>query len=177
MRPWISFETGAAWALDRLLIPVVAGMRKDEVPEPLRSLQLLSIEDQAEAAEVFRLLGVELKDPTTFTAAVRALARKSVGSALLAEGWEYFEYDGLRYAWEGPFDRLNLSNPVPERPGLVNAIKEMGYGVTTGVRGDLLSQNAKGYVQLFEIDRFSRAHEIVSKDSQVYLIRPEGPRK
>ena len=49
-RPWINFETGAAWFSERKLVPVVAGdLAKDVVVEPLRSLQLLSLEDPAEA--------------------------------------------------------------------------------------------------------------------------------
>jgi hypothetical protein len=176
-RPWISFETGAAWASGKLLIPVVAGMRKEEVPEPLRSLQLLALEDPVEAAEAFRVLGANLKDPPTFTAAVTSLSATSARSALADEGWEYLEFNGLRFAWEGPFDRKNLATPVPERPGFVEAVKASGYGIVQGISGDLLNENSKGYVQIFEIDRFGRAHEIVGPHKQVYLIRPEGPRK
>jgi len=176
-RPWISFETGAAWATDRLLIPVVAGMRKEAVPEPLRSLQLLSIENQAEAAEMFRLLEVELKDSASFVAAVKALAAEGAAASLQEQGWEYFEFEGVRYAWEGPFDRRDMGSPIAEPPGLVQALKEAGYGLTMGISGDLLNENSKGYVQLFKIDRNGRAHEIVGPHKQVYLVRPEGPRK
>src|SRR5262245_28189223 len=57
-KPWVCFETGAAWFSQRLLVPVLAGgLGPAGVPEPLRLLQLLSLEEHGQAGQAFRDLG------------------------------------------------------------------------------------------------------------------------
>jgi hypothetical protein len=54
-KPWISFETGAAWYTGRTLVPLLApGFNPQDVPEPLRFLQLLSLGDPKQAQEAFK---------------------------------------------------------------------------------------------------------------------------
>src|SRR5688572_2174605 len=53
-RPWIWFESGAIWIRDLPFVPALAGgLTPSELPEPLKSLQLLSLESSAEAAQIF----------------------------------------------------------------------------------------------------------------------------
>lgn len=45
-RPWISIELGAAWVLDRMVIPFChSGTGKDSLPRPLSILRPLSLND------------------------------------------------------------------------------------------------------------------------------------
>jgi hypothetical protein len=45
-RPWISFETGAAWFSERPLVPLLApGVVSSQVPEPIRLLQHIPLDD------------------------------------------------------------------------------------------------------------------------------------
>ena len=173
-RPWISFETGAAWMRDVVLVPGVAGMAKTEVPEPLRSLQLRSLDDVEEAAEAVRELGGTLKDPDTFAAAVNALSQQGVRTALEDEGWEYIEFNGKRYAWDGPFDRLSKASPAPLPDGLIPELQNAGLKPVTGVPDDLYNEYSKGFQQVFEVDRHHRMREIVSRDKQVLLVKRVG---
>ncbi len=43
-RPWVLLETGAAWALDKTLIPAIAFVDPDQMVDPLRDIQARRIE-------------------------------------------------------------------------------------------------------------------------------------
>jgi hypothetical protein len=77
------------------------------------------------------------------------------------------------YAWDGPFERLTLSRPIPIPEGLIDAIKTAEMKPTTGIEGDLMNEFSKGYAQLYQVDNFGRMHALVSKDAQVSLINPD----
>jgi hypothetical protein len=70
-REWVLFETGAGWlghcCLGRpLAIGLIGGIWIDEVPDPLRLLQLKHLDSEAEAEEVFEALGGRLSDAARF---------------------------------------------------------------------------------------------------------------
>lgn len=79
-RPWVNFEVGAARISGKPMVPVLgAGLRHENVIEPLRNLQILSIEDETQATQAMRDLGGDLADPSGFVAraiAVGARARQ-----------------------------------------------------------------------------------------------------
>ncbi len=53
-RPWVWFESGAAWMSDRRVIPVTAGtLEKGEVPMPSQANQALDLADPADAIALF----------------------------------------------------------------------------------------------------------------------------
>jgi hypothetical protein len=75
-RPWIHFETGAAWMSDKPMLTVAAGeLAKEDVPLPLSSFHILSLEHELQAIEVFRQLHSELDNPSAFTSRTRELSR------------------------------------------------------------------------------------------------------
>ena len=171
-RPWICFETGAAWARDVAVVPAVAaGLRKEDVPEPLRSLQLLSLEERHEAAEIFRQLGGSLSEPVRFSADVRQLGELVNRNALEADGWEQFIIKGKRYAWDGPFDDIPDGRPLPMPDDLPQELRQRGLRPATGIHGDLMNEYSKGYALLYEIDGKGRKHLMVSRDQQVLLVK------
>lgn len=43
-RPWVLIETGAAWALDKPLVPVLKFIEADKIVDPLREYQARTIE-------------------------------------------------------------------------------------------------------------------------------------
>jgi TIR domain len=59
-RPWIWFEVGASWSKmeqgDGLILPLVYGIQKGELPEPLGRLQAMSLSKAGETREVFQRL-------------------------------------------------------------------------------------------------------------------------
>jgi len=73
-RPWIWFETGAAWMGDRKLIPVVArGLKKANVPYPLGAHQALSLDAPGDVEQLFRDCGGAIGNAASFCAAIEKL--------------------------------------------------------------------------------------------------------
>ena len=126
-RPWISFETGAAWFSERTLVPVTAGgLAKADVVEPLKSLQLLSLEDPDEAEAAFTQLECRLGDPVAFCSAILSLGVQARSAALTKEGWIGVDYDDSFYAWDGPIEDLREGQPRPLPTPLIERLKERG---------------------------------------------------
>lgn len=74
-RPWVWFETGAAWMSAKpWILARAAGLTPHDVPLPLSVRQTYSLDDAAGAREVLRPLGITLDDPERFVASVRALS-------------------------------------------------------------------------------------------------------
>lgn len=171
-RPWIWFEAGAIWVRGLPFVPALAGgLTPSDLPEPLKSLQLLSLESPTEAAQALLELGGTLDDPGEFVARVRQLAELGRAEALKDEGWQGFEHETQFYAWDGPFDQLARTYPVPIPDRLLDRIKQLGLEARTGIEGDLMNEYSKGYAQLFRIDDSKRMRPLVSKDAQVLLVR------
>jgi hypothetical protein len=75
-RPWVCFEAGGAWATDRTrVLALGGGLQAGDTIEPLRQLQLLSLEEHEQAAQVFRALGTTLADPKAFAETARRIGR------------------------------------------------------------------------------------------------------
>lgn len=70
-RPWVNFESGAAWINDALVIPCCIGqVRKDSLPSPYRNLQGVNLDDPADLARLFdrlaRRCGLRLGEGVDF---------------------------------------------------------------------------------------------------------------
>jgi len=77
-RPWIWFETGAAWMGDRKLIPVVGGgLSKAAVPYPLGAHQALSLDSFGDVEQLFRDCGGPDGDAASLCAAVKELGNSA----------------------------------------------------------------------------------------------------
>src|SRR5438105_5302091 len=162
-RPWVQFETGAAWMSQRTLVTVVAGeLEKRDVPMPLSSFQLLSLSLAVEAAEVFRALGGVLDDPAGFAARVRDLTSSSAESSTTSSGWQGVEITGRFFAWEGPTIHELKDRPgVPDPPGLTEAIRAVQMVPTFGVIAKLRQHLAQGRLPVYETDRKSWRREVI----------------
>jgi hypothetical protein len=177
-RPWISFETGAAWFSGRPLIPVVAGnLDKSDVVEPLRSLQLLSLESPAEATQAFKELGLTLGDPERFCSATISLCATARSLAMAAEDWVGIDFNGSFYAWDGPLEDLREAAPKPMPPGFLDFLRGQGLAVTSGIYGQLSNEHSKGYSVLWLIDHKHRRRHYLLTNVQCILVRPEGYRE
>lgn len=176
-RPWVNFEAGAAWHSEKHIVPVVAGsLEKGEVVEPLRSLQLLSLEDQSEATQAFTDLDSILGDSLQFCSAVVSICARAKVVALLEADWEGVDHDGQFYAWDGPVESLADGQPKPVPPGLVEVLSSLGREQATGMPNDLLNENSKGFSLVYLLDqKRRRKHQLVGEYSQVLLTR-ERPR-
>jgi hypothetical protein len=77
-RPWVWFETGAAWMSEKKWVIARANLPADAVPLPLSTRQTYSIDDGAGAREVFRALDVELADAGRFADTIRTILARQV---------------------------------------------------------------------------------------------------
>lgn len=172
-RPWVSFETGAAWMTGRKLVPVLgAGLTSSDVIEPLRNLQLLSLESSEQAAQIFRELGLQLSNAEVFAENCKQLGQFSREAVLERAGWKEVRIDGKRYAWDGPIEDLKEGRGVPLPEPLIKALSDHGLRATTGIPDNLLNEYSKGYQEVWHIDERMVRHAVISKDSQVLLVKP-----
>jgi hypothetical protein len=174
-RPWVLFETGAAWMARKPLVPVLAGgLRNEGVPEPLDTLQLLSIEDPVQAAEAFRALGGTLADPQAFAERVRGLGASAQERALVKEGWERVQFDGHTYAWEGPLHELPDGPPFLAPEGLSQfLLKERIHGPLR-YPDQVPDAELQGYRQLYLLDKLGRKCRVMDGFGEVLMVQPRS---
>ncbi len=171
-RPWILFETGAAWYSQHVLVPVVVGMDKGELREPLRLLQLLSLEEPGEAAAAFFQLGLTLADPRGFTAAVKAIAA-GLPKGTDQPSWDELSVNGSRYVWGGPLHSLPDGAGQPAPDALIPALHEAHLEVRSGFHGDPDGAEASlGFRPVYLVDQHGAKHSLWTKDRQVLYARP-----
>lgn len=175
-RPWVLFEVGAAWMAAKPLVPVLAGgLRKEDVPEPLDTLQLLSIEDPVQAAEAFRALGGSLADAQAFTARVRQLGATARDRALAKAGWQRIEVDGNVYAWEGPLQEMPEGPPLIEPEGLINALMKSRIRCVPYYLEQRTQGHLRGFRELYMLDDFGRKRLVMNPWEQMWMVESKEP--
>jgi hypothetical protein len=174
-RPWVLFETGAAWMARKPLVPVLAGgLRNEGVPEPLNTLQLLSIEDPVQAAEAFRALGGTLREPQAFAARVHELGASARERALAKDGWERLQFEGNTYAWEGPLHELPEGPPFPVPDGLLQMLVKEGIHGPRRFPDQVPSAELQGYRQLYMLDKLGRKCRVTDGLGEVLMVQPRS---
>ena len=172
-RPWIWFETGAAWMSKRALATVSAGaLDRTTLPMPLASFQVLSLEDPREAASVFTQLGGSLGDPAKFVEEVQRLAIP-VGSFGGLGGWTGIEVGTRWFGWDGPtLHALEDRNPTLAPPALDAALRAAGWIPRYGTRAKLMRHLSEGLLQVWETDRAKWRRELLAPGDgdQILLI-------
>lgn len=169
-RHWLWYETGAAWMVERPLIPVTAaGLAKDEVAYPLGAHQALSLENPAEVSQLGRDLETSIPDPIRFCETVGELCKALPYAA--GSPFAGIEFGGRYFAWGGPLHKLDGMDPVPEPPGICDALQAAGATPSFG-RADRLRQSlAKGLVPVYETDKMTWKREVLySEDGDQHLL-------
>jgi len=173
-RPWILFETGAAWFSNRTLVPAVAGLERSTIKEPLRLLQLLSIENPAEAKVVFERFNLVHPDIHGFCSAVRAI----VEALPTPEGtphWDEVILNGRRYVWGGPLHTLADGSGTPLSDSVNKGLTEAGLKLRAAPINDPDgSQASKGYIPIYWVDDYGAKHRLWTAQ-QVLYVKPDSP--
>ena len=169
-RPWVSFETGAAWMTDRLLLPILAaGLSREEVPDPIKSFQLYSIDDPTELEAVFRELDSDATSLEALIDEIRDLGVEAAEAALAANGWKYVKLGTSCYAWAGPLATLPDLSPDLEPAGLAAALSAKGMK-TVGVHENAMHNPAyRQALQVFETD-FKTYRRRIKRGSDAFLL-------
>jgi hypothetical protein len=81
LRPWIWFETAAAWHSKRPLYPLVLpGLTKSEVPMPLAAHQMLSLDLERDVEQLLADLDLVIPDIAKVVANIRTLSDGLISS-------------------------------------------------------------------------------------------------
>lgn len=175
-KPWVCFETGAAWFSGKPLVPVLgSGLSADDVPEPLRLLQLLSLDDPAQASQAFHDLGGELKDPSAFVRRAQELAGRG-RSKFALERFPGIQHDGSHYAFDGLLEELPTGDAVPMPPGLPEAFREAGFDTVFSNPVHPEATLEAGYVRVWRIDAGQRKRPLLNpRHQQLYARKRMSP--
>lgn len=175
-RPWVCFETGAAWYSKRPMVPALApGVRPDEIPEPMRLLQLLSLGDTEQASQVFRELGGRLAEPEQFVRQAAELAHHGKKEAI-RERFDGLDHEGTYYAYDGPLQELPTGDAVPMPTGLILAFREAGFEPVMTIPSRPQSTFAAGYKWVWCIDQWGQKRPMLDRDqNQLCVKRAQKP--
>lgn len=174
----MSFETGAAWFSERTCVLVrTGGLGAEEIPLPLSSKQMYSLDSAENAHAVFQSLDLKpsgLMDLVTEVASLVGQA-KLVGNAEPA--WEGVELQGTFYAWAGPLLGLNDKAGVECPTELSQVLKQRGLSVRFGDKNRLSHHYGRGRSQVFATDRKSWRRPVVSGKQLLLVARPEDSKQ
>lgn len=170
-RPWINFETGAAWFSGRTLLTLTHGIPKRDVPMPIQALQLSSVEDPQELAAALSEIGIQLPDPSE-TAAALAAVNPVAGTF----GWVGVTLDGRYFAWEGPgLHALQDRQAEPAPKTLLDALPALGWRASFALPRNLDRTLGSGAALVYETDRRTWRRRLWGVGGeQVLVVRPAG---
>jgi hypothetical protein len=153
-RPWVWFETGAAWMSgEKWVIARAGGLVPESVPLPLSIRQTYSLDDAEGAREIFRALDLELSNPAAFADSMTRLAEQTAEAARDEDGWKGVSVGNVFYAWEGPLTGLPDLEPEAEPRGLLDALRANGLTPTWSDQARLSKRIQQGKHPLFATDR------------------------
>lgn len=176
-RPWIPFETGAAWMTGRPVYTVSAGgLDKSEIRNPIAFFQVNCLEVVDEAEAFLTDIGAAADDTTEFCVGIRRVAGAVAAAAESASGWVGVDVGGRFFAWDGPeLHSFPERPPTPTPGGLIDAIREAGFTPSYGTRDKLTRHLAAGRLQVFETDRKTFQRAVFgggAGEDQILLVRP-----
>lgn len=174
-RWWVWFEAGAAWLRhEKTMVPVLAGeLSPSQVPEPLRLLQLYSLEDPAQAVAAFQRVGLQLSSARLFATSMRAATLGSRQADLLSQGWESIDVGGVTYIWGGPAEGFRTAAGIPAPADLLHALGAKGIHKQFGIQRDLSNEEGKGMAQVFQLSNGNVLRPLLH-ESQVLLAMRDG---
>lgn len=175
LRPWVSFETGAAWFSDKQCVLLRAGnLTSEEIPMPLLSKQIYSLDSASDARAVFQaLVSKEPPDLTQFLSDVASLFRSIELPGGNEAAWEGIEHQGTFYAWAGPLLALEDKEEVVAPAQLPELLEQRGLSVRFGNRNRLFHHFGRGRSQVFATDKRTWRRPVVANDQLLLVARPE----
>ena len=172
LRPWVNFETGAAWFFRRRLIFVrVLTLSTDEIPLPIASRQVYALDDRDQLLAVFQGLGLPLEDPDEW---VGRFMGEAAGAVLAGEpAWEGIELGNVFYAWAGPLLHLQDRNPVSAPAGLLDEIRRRGLRPRWARLDRLPHHVERGLAQVFATDRRIWRRPVIDRGRPLMVGNPD----
>lgn len=170
LRPWLNFESGAAWFFNRQLIFVrIQALSTDEIHMPIASKQVYALDDEQQLHAIFQALELPLLNPEEWVARFTRDAVEDVLTGTEEVAWEGIQFQGCFYAWAGPLLNLQDRASVPAPPGLLNEIKKRGLRPRWANLNKVSHHVERGRTQVFATDK-TTWRRLVTKGAQQLMV-------
>jgi hypothetical protein len=178
LRPWVSFEVGAAWFSNRTCVLVRAGgLPPGDIPLPLSAKQVYALDVADDTRAVFRALGLQTTAIDELVAEAGSFTRKMKLAGDAEPVWEGVEFQGTYYAWAGPLLAMEDKAGVPCPQQLTELLQDRGIRVSFGNPELLFDHFGRGRCQLFATDKKSWRRPVVRGRQLLLVRRPEDTKE
>jgi len=170
LRPWLWFETGSFWFKERQIIVLCAdGYSKGNVPYPLGSIQVLSLDLRDDIVTLFEKdLGTTAPDVNALLAAFKA---RSMG------GLAHVSFAGSEWIWTGALGALEDRDAVAPPPGLKEEFEGRGFRWRCGDPNKEGHWSEKGLFPLYQADprKWKRKLRCPIDEKQIIYVKAPPP--
>ena len=175
LRPWVSFESGAAWFFQRQLIFVrIQALSTDDILLPMNSRQVYALDDKEQLLAVFGALELPLSDPEMAAAKFAKKANTAVATGENEAAWEGIQVGGVFYAWSGSLLALEDRDPVSPPPDLMKEIERRGLRPRLANKNSINHHIDRGLAQVFATDRKTWRRPVMDRNRPLMVGRGEA---
>ncbi len=173
LRPWVNFESGAAWFFHGQLIFVrIQALSTDEIPLPIASRQVYALDDEQQLHAIFKALGLPLVNPEEWIARFTRDEFEDVLMGTEEVAWEGIQLQGMFYAWAGPLLDLQDLDSVPAPAGLLNEIQRRGLRPRWATLDRVTHHVERGLAQVFATDRTTWRRPVMDNNRPLMVGNP-----
>jgi hypothetical protein len=174
LRPWVNFESGAAWFTRRQLVFVrIQTLSTDDIPLPINSRQVYALDDKDQLLAVFDTLGLPLVNPEVTAAQFADQADTVVVTGEDEAAWECIKIGGDFYAWAGPLLALEDRDPISPPTGLLEEIERRGLKPRWANTNRMSHHIERGLAQVFATDRKTWRRPIIDQNRPLMVGKGE----
>jgi hypothetical protein len=165
LRPWVNFESGAAWFFQRQLIFVrIQALSTDDIPLPINSRQVYALDDKEQLLAVFKTLGLTLAEPELVVANFADQAAAVIVTGEDEAAWEGIQVGNDFYAWAGSLLTLEDRGPVPPPDGLLKEIERRGLKPRWANMNKMGHHIERGLAQVFATNRKTWRRPVIDQN-------------
>lgn len=173
LRPWVNFESGAAWFSGRKLIFVrTQSLSIEEIPLPIKSRQIYLLDDAKQLYAVFQALKLSLTNVDEWIDQFMQATAKDMLIDSNEPAWEGIKVQDVFYAWAGPLSHLQDRDYAPNPPGLIDKIKKYGLNPRWVTRDKLSRHTERGLAQVFATDQTTWRRPVMNSGNILMVGNP-----
>jgi len=174
LRPWVNFESGAAWFFQRQLVFVrIQALSKDDIPLPINSRQVYALDDKEQLLAVFKTLGLPLAEPELVVAQFADQAAAAIVTGEDEAAWEGIQVGDVFYAWAGSLLALEDRDSVPPPAGLLKEIEKRGLKPRWANMNKMSHHIERGLAQVFATDRKTWRRPVIDQNRPLMVGKGE----
>lgn len=163
LRPWVNFESGAAWFFSeylnenkKLIFLRMKSLSTDEIPQPISNKQIYKLDEYDDLLAVLNNLDLSVeKLEDKFTQIIQEVSQ-NVQTGNNECSWEGVLINNVYYAWSGPLENLQDYDFTIAPHGLLEEIEKRGLKprwATPEKITNHIDRVDRGMAQVFATDR------------------------